>query len=283
MDTPREPEGAPRPGEEPDPHTPDPRDDPVFRDPGESESPSFGPGSPGYGPGADPGQQSPAGPGPQSPAGPGPQSPPGQPWTPPGGSAGPQAPTGPGPQWAPPAGQYGGPVPPGGWQQPPQAMMGVPPGQLAGWGSRAVAYLLDGLIIWVPALILMAIFGVGIASSDEGDAGFVAFVGALILTFLIVFVIALIYAPLLMIRKGQNNGQTWGKQIVGIRVIRTNGQPFNFSQAALREVVVKTLAVGIASSFIPIVPYLLNFLWPLWDDQNQALHDMACSTRVVRA
>jgi uncharacterized RDD family membrane protein YckC len=159
----------------------------------------------------------------------------------------------------------------------------VPPGQLASWGSRAGAYILDALIIWVPAVILMATFGVGIASSEEGDAGFVAFIGALILTFLIVFVIALIYAPLLMMRRGKNNGQTWGKQIVGIRVIRTNGQPFNFSQAALREVVLKNLAVGLASTVIPIVPYLLNFLWPLWDDQNQALHDMACSTRVVRA
>jgi uncharacterized RDD family membrane protein YckC len=277
VETSREPEGTQRPGDEPEPQTPDPRDDPIFRDPAGSESPTFGPGSPGYGPGApgtDPGPQSPArGPegaladaGPQSPAGPGPQ-----------------APAGGAPQWAPPAGQYGGPVPPGGWQQPPPQAMGVPPGQLAGWGSRAGAYILDALIIWVPAVILMAIFGVGVASTDEGDAGFVAFVGALILTFLIVFVIALIYAPLLMIRKGRNNGQTWGKQLVGIRVIRTNGAPFNFSQAALREVVVKTLAVGIASSFIQVVPYLLNFLWPLWDDQNQALHDMACSTRVVRA
>lgn len=28
---------------------------------------------------------------------------------------------------------------------------------------------------------------------------------------------------------------------------------------------------------------LLNYLWPLWDKENRALHDMAASTRVVRA
>ena len=31
-----------------------------------------------------------------------------------------------------------------------------------------------------------------------------------------------------MVRKGEHNGQTWGKQVVGIRVIRDNGQPFDF-------------------------------------------------------
>ncbi len=27
---------------------------------------------------------------------------------------------------------------------------------------------------------------------------------------------------------------------------------------------------------------LANYLWPLWDKENRALHDMAASTRVVR-
>ena len=28
---------------------------------------------------------------------------------------------------------------------------------------------------------------------------------------------------------------------------------------------------------------LLNVLWPLWDDKNQALHDKVAKTNVVRA
>ena len=47
--------------------------------------------------------------------------------------------------------------------------------------------------------------------------------------------------------------------------------------------VLKNLAVGIASSIIPLIPWFLNYFWPLWDDQNRALHDMAVSTHVVRA
>jgi hypothetical protein len=28
---------------------------------------------------------------------------------------------------------------------------------------------------------------------------------------------------------------------------------------------------------------LLDVLWPLWDDQDRALHDMVVSTHVIRA
>jgi len=66
-------------------------------------------------------------------------------------------------------------------------------------------------------------------------------------------------------------------------VVRDNGQPFSFGSAALREVVLKFLAVSIASSIIPLIPFLLDYLWPLWDDQNRALHDMVASSHVVRA
>ncbi len=28
---------------------------------------------------------------------------------------------------------------------------------------------------------------------------------------------------------------------------------------------------------------LVDYLWPLWDDQNRAIHDMIAETRVVRS
>ena len=95
-------------------------------------------------------------------------------------------------------------------------------------------------------------------------------------------VLTFIYAPLLMARDGEHNGQTWGKQTLGIRAVRDNDQPWDFGNAALREVVLKNLAVGIASSIIPFIPWFLNFFWPLWDDQNRALHDLAVSSHVVQ-
>ena len=263
--------------------------------------PGWGPGSPGDGPGGDredpqEGPQSPAPEGPQSPSPGGPQSPgPAGPQSPSPGAAPPVAEPSPSFPGAPPPGPgasqapgYGGPVPPGGWQQPlgrPPAPLTPGQGQLAGWGSRLGAYVIDFLIVVVPALVVLALLGGGVLASREGDsdAGLAAFVGAILLTLLVIAVIALLYAPLLMMRKGPNNGQTWGKQVVGIRVVRDSGEPYTFGSAALREVVLKNLAVGIASSIIPLIPWFLNFFWPLWDDQNRALHDMAASSHVVRA
>ncbi len=156
---------------------------------------------------------------------------------------------------------------------------------LASWGSRLGAYLIDGLVILIPALILFFLLvagAVGIGGGDE-DVTTGAAIGAVILWFLLLSVIYLLYAPLLMARHGAKNGQTWGKQVVNIRVIRDNGQPYNFGYAALREVVLKFLAVNIASSIIPLIPWFLNYFWPLWDDQNRALHDMVASSHVVRS
>jgi uncharacterized RDD family membrane protein YckC len=216
------------------------------------------------------GPQAPA-PGPEAPA-PGPQAPPPAPAGPPG-----YAPPAPGPEGAP---SYGGPVPPGGWQQPIARQEAGWAGQpLASWGSRLGATLIDWLVLLIPSAILAVLLFGGTLDDDSSAWGVV---GVSILYVLLISLLVLLYAPLLMMRQGERNGQTLGKQLVGIRVVRDSGEPMGFGWAALREVVVKNIAVGIASSIIPIIPWFLNYFWPLWDDQNRALHDMAVSTHVLR-
>jgi len=186
-------------------------------------------------------------------------------------------------------GGYGGPVPPGGWQQPlprsPQP--GAPPqGQLAGWGARLGAYLIDALILLVPFLIIFFALiagAVGLTGTQDEDVAVGGLILAGLLSVLVLAVLGLLYAPLLMRRSGERNGHTWGKQVVGIRAVRDNAEAWTFGSAALREVVLKNVAVGIAASIIPIIPWFLNFFWPLWDDQNRALHDVAASSHVARA
>ena len=94
--------------------------------------------------------------------------------------------------------------------------------------------------------------------------------------------IALFYAPLLMDREGEHNGQTWGKQALSITVVRDTGQPVELGFAVLREFVVKNLLFGVVGSFFFSIPTLVNYLWPLWDDQNRCLHDMLVKTHVVK-
>ena len=79
---------------------------------------------------------------------------------------------------------------------------------------RRARTLIDWLILLVPAVVLTLIVVAIAAGSDTG-----ALVTG-ILGFLAYLVVVLVYAPVLMAREGQHNGQTWGKQMLGIRVVR---------------------------------------------------------------
>jgi uncharacterized RDD family membrane protein YckC len=175
-------------------------------------------------------------------------------------------------------------VPPGGWDRPVAAS---PPlaAPYAGWWSRVGAALIDLLVISVPAVLLaLALFGSVGAAFTAGDGfGIFTLIVGLFSYVLLLFAALILYGPLLMRRPGERNGQTWGKQLAGIRVVRTNGVPMDFIHSAIREALVKGLGLGVASSIIPFIPYLLDALWPLWDDENRAIHDFIVDTRVVRA
>jgi uncharacterized RDD family membrane protein YckC len=97
----------------------------------------------------------------------------------------------------------------------------------------------------------------------------------------------MLYAVLLLSRRGEHNGQTLGKQRLGLRVIRNDGKPVDIRTALMREGVVKTLPgvigsvsalVGVASTFF----LLLDYLWPLRDNENRAIHDLVAETHIVQ-
>jgi uncharacterized RDD family membrane protein YckC len=151
--------------------------------------------------------------------------------------------------------------------------------QLASWGSRVGATLLDGLVLSIVALALLAPGIALIIANNGGAAGIILAV----LGFLAAVAVGLLYAAFFMQRDGRRNGQTLGKQWVGIRVIRVDGQPYGWGGGLLREIAIKQLLFGFVGSLFLSIPTLLDWLWPLWDDENRALHDMLASSRVVRA
>jgi uncharacterized RDD family membrane protein YckC len=188
---------------------------------------------------------------------------------------GPQAPP-PLPQAPPYEPMPAGETPAGGWDQPIPGAQGWEGRPLASWGSRVGATLIDWLILIVPIAVLVALVIAVAYSSGIGAVALGVFSGVAYLVAL------LLYAPLLMAREGNGNGQSWGKQIVGIRVVRDVGQPFDFGSAFLREFVIKGLLFGVVGSWFLGIPTLLDYLWPLWDDENRCLHDMVAKTHVVR-
>ena len=152
---------------------------------------------------------------------------------------------------------------------------------LAGWWSRVGAALIDSVIIGVGAVVLLiaitAPFSIGFFAGE--DAGWVSIMVGLFLAVICVSIMALLYAPALMAR---TNGRTFGRMAVGIRVVRAKGEDMTFGFAMLREVVVKALLFGIASTLTGGLASLADVLWPLWDEENRALHDLIVDTRVVK-
>jgi uncharacterized RDD family membrane protein YckC len=152
--------------------------------------------------------------------------------------------------------------------------------ELAGWWRRVGAAVIDSVIIGMIALLLLVPLGVGAFGADS-EGGYVALVVGFLLVGLVIVLVALAYAPLMMVK---TDGRTVGRMATGIRVVRTNGQRMDFSTAALREVVFKALLIGtIANSFTFGLASLLDVLWPLWDEENRALHDFPVNTRTVLA
>ena len=127
----------------------------------------------------------------------------------------------------------------------------VPADHLAGWGPRAGAALVDGIIC-----LLLAATVIG----------------------------PVLYMSLTMARKGESNGQTLGKQLFDIVVIRDDRTPFGFKAALAREFAAKWLLFGLVMFVFTLgIGWLLDNLWPLWDDERQALHDKVVSTHVIAA
>ena len=79
-----------------------------------------------------------------------------------------------------------------------------------------------------------------------------------------------------------DKGQTPGKQIVGIRIIKTNGAPSRWGWTFLREFVVEVLVIGTLSGMTGGIIGLLDLLWALWDKESQTLHDKVVDTFVIR-
>ncbi|HEX2085015.1 MAG TPA: RDD family protein [Solirubrobacteraceae bacterium] len=193
-------------------------------------------------------------------------------------------PPAPGPEAPPAGGAYGGgPVPPGAYA--PRQRFGTDP-ELAGapaasWLQRAGAAILDSLIVLAGAAVVLGILAAIFlgALAIDSPAGFA---GAVVIGFFALIGIAiagLLYAPVIMAR---TNGKTVGKMATGCRVVRKNGRPVDFLWAAYREVLIKSLAVGIVGSITAGIGYLVNYLWPLFDDQDRALHDIVVDSRVIK-
>jgi uncharacterized RDD family membrane protein YckC len=67
-------------------------------------------------------------------------------------------------------------------------------------------------------------------------------------------------------------GTTIGGIVLGLKVVRTDGQPVTFAVALVR---------ALAAAF-SIVVLFLGFLWIAWDSEKQGWHDKIAGTVVLK-
>jgi uncharacterized RDD family membrane protein YckC len=162
-------------------------------------------------------------------------------------------------------------MPSGVWEPPDEP---APRADYASWGARAGALILDNLLLAIPWIVGVVFFVAAGAAEDSGDgAGSLWFLGGLMI--LGAVVLPFLYFAIL---NGNERGQTLGKRVAGIRVRRSDGvSPLGIGRALGRYAL--TFLFGVLLG--PLI--LLDYLWPLWDRQKQALHDKAVGSVVVEA
>ena len=148
----------------------------------------------------------------------------------------------------------------------------------ASWGRRLGALLIDAVVLTAAAFVLSAMIGAAVGGGTSSAAA--GIVTTYLIFWLVYALAAAVYAPAMLARRGECNGQTLGKQALGIRVRHVSGAPVLLGQAFLREVVMRQLVIGGIGWFV-LLP-LADALWPLWHPENRSLHDLGASTIVTR-
>ena len=142
-------------------------------------------------------------------------------------------------------------------------------GQYAGFVTRLIAFAIDQLIVGIiiAAVVILAEFVTSAFGVNEWF-GTRDLTGAIVTTLVIVTsaLILILYDLLFWMLAGQ----TPGKRVLGVRVVRTDGARLKWGNAIRRK-------VGYWISAI----LFLGFLWVLIDNRRQAWHDRLAGTLVL--
>lgn len=137
--------------------------------------------------------------------------------------------------------------------------------ELASYGERFLAFLIDvGVLIGIGIVFGILSFVLGKVSGLLG--------GLVYLLYIVVEVGYFIYFWS-MDNSITQNGQTIGKKVMNIKIVKEDGGPLTLVDAILR-------LVGYAVSGMILY---LGYIWIFIDDRNQGWHDKIAKTLVVKA
>jgi uncharacterized RDD family membrane protein YckC len=132
---------------------------------------------------------------------------------------------------------------------------------------RFVARLIDGIILGITqaliALLLFGTFGAQFLPNVMRSASMALWLGFQSLS----YAIAIAYEVAFL----HYRGATLGKMALGLKVIRSDGEPLGWGIAVGRYF------MYIVSGMILLIGYIIAG----FDDEKRALHDRVCDTRVI--
>ncbi len=144
--------------------------------------------------------------------------------------------------------------------------------RFAGFWIRTVAYLIDSFILFLLSALLVAVglFGYMAGADIEAfqDFHFAFYSTRWNFLNLIAFAVNMTYFTWFLGWRGQ----TPGKTICGLKVLRTDGTPVSYGQAAIRT-------LGYTLNHLTLC---LGFLWVAVDRRKQGLHDKIAGTVEIR-
>lgn len=158
----------------------------------------------------------------------------------------------------------------------------IPPpsmqGQYAGFVTRLLAFVIDVLLIHLIVLVVTGVIALLIGFFENlmlftgfMDAGLGALYADLVeVTAFITFAVMIWLYPALFWMIG---GQTIGKRIMGLRVVRTDGSRMTFWRGLVR-------VFGYVLSALPL---FLGFIWILFSNRRRGWHDILAGTCVIYA
>ena len=145
-------------------------------------------------------------------------------------------------------------------------MESLQPYPFKGFWIRAVASIIDGIILLILVLLLasisLVIFG---AALGEG-AGF----GMFLLVFLLASLATILYKPIMEASEYQG---TFGKYALGMKVIDKNGQKITMTTSFIRTIL---YIIGAQGFLLCLGIVMIGFT-----EYKQGLHDIVANTYVV--
>lgn len=147
-------------------------------------------------------------------------------------------------------------------------------GRYAGFFSRAAAYVLDRAIVYgISFLVMMALdylFSLFHLDQWLSTLNERAALSAGLTILLVIVGLNLLITIVYNVGFWMISGQTPGKRVLGVRVVRTDGTRLRLGNALRRQV----------GYWISNILYL-GFLWILFDNRRQGFHDKIAGTIVT--